>query len=99
MIAKGYSILALAFMIAFLAGCGTMQEALNLKKPTARLADLKFEEAKLDSATLVFDIEIDNHYPVALPLTNFDYSLSTGPEKFLSGSARSQTTVPAKSKK
>jgi len=99
MVAKGCSILAVAFVIILLAGCATVQEALNLKKPTARLADLKFEEAKLDSATLVFDIEIDNHYPVALPLTNFDYSLSTGPEKFLSGSANAQTTVPAKSKK
>ena len=36
---------------------------------------------------------------VALPLTNFDYTLSSRAEKFLSGSANSQTTVPAKSKK
>jgi len=99
MTAKQYPLFALALMMAFFAGCETMQEALNLKKPTARLTGLKFEEATLDSATLLFDVEIDNHYPAALPLTNFDYSLASGADKFLSGSVKSQTMVPAKSKK
>lgn len=99
MIAKRYLFFPLTVMMTFFAGCETMQEALNLKKPTARLTGLKFEEVKLDSAMLLFDVEIDNHYPVALPLTNFDYSISTGANKFLSGSAKSQTTVPAKNKK
>ena len=88
-----------ASLMAFFAGCETMQEALNLKKPTARLTGLKFEQVTLDSATLLFDVEIDNHYPAALPLTNFDYSLVTGANKFLSGSTNSQTIVPAKSSK
>ena len=76
-----------------------MQETLNLRKPTARLTGLKFEDVKLDSATLLFDVEIDNHYPVPLPLTDFDYTLSSGAAEFLSGSANSQTTVPSKSKR
>ena len=84
---------------ALLAGCEAIQENLNLRKPTARLSGLKFEEVKLDSAMLVFDVEIENYYPVALPLTNFDYTLSSNAEQFLSGSAKSQATVPAKSKK
>jgi LEA14-like dessication related protein len=99
MVDRRYLVFALTLMMAFFAGCETMQEALNLKKPTARLMGLKFEEVKLDSAMLLFDVEIDNHYPAALPLTNFDDSLSTGVDKFLSGSAKSQTTVPAKNKK
>jgi LEA14-like dessication related protein len=81
------------------AGCKTMQETLSLKRPTARLTGLKFEDVKLDSATLLFDVEIDNHYPVALPLTNFDYTLSSRGEKFLLGSVNSQAIVPAESKK
>ena len=99
MVTKGYLIFAFSLMIGFFAGCETMHEVLNLKKPTAQLVGLKFEEVKLDYTTLVFDVEIDNHYPVNLPLTNFDYSLSTGAEKFLTGDANSQTTVPKKSKK
>jgi LEA14-like dessication related protein len=97
--AKRFLFFAFASMMSLFAGCETMQEALNFKKPTARLTGLKFEEATLDSATLLFDVEIDNHYPAALPLTNFDYSLASGADTFLSGSANSQTTVPAKSSK
>ncbi|OHB59204.1 MAG: hypothetical protein A2167_07450 [Planctomycetes bacterium RBG_13_46_10] len=82
----------------FLPGCETIN-TLGLAKPTARMTGLKFEDVKLDSATLLFDIEINNPYPVALPLTNLDYGLSSGAESFLNGSAQLQTTVPAKSKK
>ena len=83
----------------FFAGCETMNQVLSLQKPTARMMGLKFEDVKLDSATLLFDVEVDNPYPVALPLTNLDYGLSSGAKPFLTGSAELQTTVPAKSKK
>ncbi|MBC8468092.1 MAG: LEA type 2 family protein [Planctomycetes bacterium] len=97
MTAKRYIFFTWCLMAAGVAGCETIQESLSLNKPTARLTDLKIEDVKLDSATLLFDVEIENHYPVALPLTNFDYSLSSGAEKFLSGNAESQAAVPAKS--
>lgn len=88
--------LTLALMFVFAAGCES--EILGFKKPAARLTGLKFEDVQLDSATLLFDVEVDNHYPVVLPLTNFDYTLSSSAGKFLSGSAKAQTTVPANSK-
>jgi LEA14-like dessication related protein len=94
---KQYLFFIPLLLIVCVAGCETIQEGLNLRKPTARLNDLKIEDVKMDSATLLFDVEIENHYPVALPLTNFDYSLSSGAEKFLSGNAESQAAVPAKS--
>lgn len=83
---------------AFFAGCDTIN-SLGLVKPTARMTDLKFEDVKLDSATLLFDVEVNNPYSVALLLMNLDYGLSSGAESFLNGSAQLQTTVPAKSKK
>ena len=98
MIAKKYLISVICLIVVCFAGCETIQQTLNLGKPTARLVGLKFEDVKLDSATLLFDVEVENHYPVPLPLMNFDYSLSSNNEKFLSGSADSQSTVPAKSK-
>jgi LEA14-like dessication related protein len=96
---KQHVTLAVLLVTGLFAGCETMQQALERNRPRARLTGLKFEDVKLDSATLLFDVEIENRYPVALPLTNFDYTLSSRAEKFLSGSANSQTTVPAKSKK
>ncbi|HUU19720.1 MAG TPA: LEA type 2 family protein [Sedimentisphaerales bacterium] len=94
---KQYLFFTPLLLTVCVASCESIQESLNLRKPTARLTGLKIEDVKLDSATLLFDVEIDNHYPVALPLSNFDYSLSSGAEKFLSGSAKSQAAVPAKS--
>jgi LEA14-like dessication related protein len=97
MTVKRYIFFTWCLLTVCVAGCETIQESLNLRKPTARLTDLKIEDVKMDSATLLFDVEIENHYPVALPLTNFDYRLSSGAEKFLSGNAESQAAVPAKS--
>ena len=94
---KRYLFLMMFLLIVCAAGCETIQKSLNLRKPTARLTDLKIEDVKLDSATLLFNVEIENHYPVALPLTNFDYSLSSSEGKFLSGNVESQATVPTKS--
>ena len=97
--AKRYRIAVVTLVVCCLAGCETLHQALNLKKPTARLTGLNFGEVKLDSATLLFDVEVDNPYPVALPLMNLDYGLTSGGNKFLEGGVDIQTTVPAKSKK
>jgi LEA14-like dessication related protein len=94
-----YFVWAMVLVTFFLTSCETMNQVLNLQKPAARITDLKFENVMLDSATLLFDVEVDNPYPVALPLMNLDYGLSSGTEPFLKGNAELQTTVPAKSKK
>jgi len=95
---KGCLFFALIASFASFTSCKTVKEALYLRKPTARLAGLKFEQVTLDSTTLLFDIEVNNPYPVALPLTNLDYGLTSSSTQFLTGSAAIQTTVPAKSK-
>ena len=96
---KRYSVWVAALVSVCFVGCETMQQALNLTKPTARMTGLEFQDVKLDSATLLFDVEVDNPYSVALPLLNLDYDLSSGAEPFLTGRADLQTTLPAKSKK
>jgi LEA14-like dessication related protein len=96
---KRYIFWATVLVSVFFVGCETMNQVLNLQKPTARMTGLKFQDVKLDSATLLFDVEVDNPYSMALPLLNLDYDLSSGAEPFLTGSADLQTTVPAKSKK
>ena len=90
---------AMVLVTCFPAGCETINQVLNLQKPTARMTGLKFENVRLDSATVLFDVEVNNPYAVALPLTNLDYGLSSGAEPFLNGNAELQTTVSAKSKK
>ncbi len=89
----------LGTLLLWCCGCESMDGKFSLKKPTARLTGLQLEDVKLDSATLLFDIEVDNPYPVALPLTNLDYDLATAGNTFLSGVAAIQTTIPANSSK
>jgi LEA14-like dessication related protein len=81
--------------LALLAGCGSTEEYLQLRKPTVRLANVQFREADAYGATLVFDVEIQNHYSVALPLVSFDYSLASRGQEFLVGSSELAISVPA----
>jgi hypothetical protein len=60
--------LAGTLTLALLAGCTTVEERLELRKPTAQLVGVKFQGASLHAATLVFDVEITNYYPQTVPL-------------------------------
>lgn len=80
-------------------GCESIQQVMKVKKPTASLKAVGFENITLKSATLLFDVEIQNPYPIALPLLNMDYALATGENKLLSGNADLQTTIPANDKR
>lgn len=70
-------------------GCGLVQ------KPSAAITGVKLQEAGLREATMLFDVQVDNPYTAALPLTNLDYVLSSAGQTFLTGRADVQGTVPA----
>jgi LEA14-like dessication related protein len=80
-----------------LVGCQTLQE-LGFNKPTARINRVQFGEVNLNSAQLLFDVEVENPYAVPLPLTNLDYTLSSGNNSLLAGNAPLQSSIPANSK-
>jgi LEA14-like dessication related protein len=81
------------------AGCEPVQQLLGgVPKPTARLAGMQFGDIDLKAATLLFDVEIDNPYTVALPLLNLDYAVASGQTPLFEGKADTQTVIPAKGK-
>ena len=90
--------LAVLPLLGVLAGCGAL-DALNLRRPSARIAGVRLQDINLSSATLLFDVEVENPYSVPLPLVNIDYGLASGGTQFLSGKADMQGTVPAQGKK
>lgn len=96
---KTYAIWLFTLWCIIFCGCETIQQVLNVKKPSASLKGLQFEDITLQSATLLFDVELENPYPVALPLLDMDYALTSGANKLLSGKADIHTTIPAKDKK
>ena len=93
-----YAAMSVVVCFVFCGGCDTLN-ALGLQKPTARLQGLKFQDVSLDSATMLFDVEVDNPYSVALPLLNMDYGLASGSSPLFSGTADVQSTIPANGKK
>jgi len=86
-------------LLVLLAGCTSVEERLELRKPTAQLVGVRFQEATAQSATLVFDVEIENHYPLTVPLLGFRYSVASGGQLFLTGSSEVQINLPAESRR
>ncbi len=77
----------------FFCGCS------HFSKPTANVADVTIQNLSLEKITLGFDVDIQNPYFVALPLSNLKYALSSGTSQFLAGDAKMQGTVPANGSK
>jgi LEA14-like dessication related protein len=84
--------------MVFFPGCSVLGE-LGVPKPTFALKDVKFGAVDLKTATLLFDVEVENPYTVALPLLNMDYDLTTQQNPLFKGQADIATTIPAKEKK
>ncbi len=64
-------------------------------RPTVSLRGVRVQGLSADSAELVFDADVNNPYPVALPVTDAQYALATTGEPFLTGQADLAGTVPA----
>ena len=60
-----------ASLLAALGGCAAL-DALNLQKPTARVAGVRLQDIDLSAVTMLFDVELENPYSVPLPLTNLE---------------------------
>lgn len=90
----------LLFLAALLvvAGCQDISKMLE-SRPSARISGVRFSDLNLQSAGLVFDVELSNPYSVPLPLTNLEYSLASSDTPFLTGKADVQGSVPAKASK
>jgi LEA14-like dessication related protein len=95
---KTYMHILSLFSITFLSGCSVLNE-LGVPKPTFALKDVKFGQMNLKTATLLFDVEVQNPYTVDLPLLNMDYTLTTQQSPLFKGQADVATTIPAKEKK
>ncbi len=92
-------ILSVVLTVAFFAGCETTPDIPYDREPAARLQDMRFGGVELDYATLLFDVEIDNPYPVSLSLQRLRYALVSGGRTFLTATAFDDVTVPPNTKK
>ena len=92
-------IFSFALTAAFFAGCETTRDVQYDREPAAQLKAMRFGDIGLDFITLLFDVEIDNPYPVSLPLQRLSYALVSGGHTFLTATAFDNVTVPPNTKK
>ncbi len=95
---KLYSVVLTALICVFVCGCASLEQTLGLEKPSAQLLNIKFADASASTADLVLDVEVYNPYPVAIPLTNLVYNITSGQSSLLSGATPLQTNIAAKGK-
>jgi LEA14-like dessication related protein len=91
--------IAAALTLVWLAGCTTVEERLELRKPQADLVGVKFANVGYYSATLVFDVQMENFYPLTVAVRGFKYELTSGGMPFLAGTAEVRINLPAESQK
>ncbi len=82
-------------LLTVLVGCESMEERMSLRKPTAQVTGMRFQDADVYGATVVFDVQIQNYYPVELPLMRFSYAVSSQNKRFMAGAQEVAVKIPA----
>lgn len=83
-----------SMLLMFGVGCANMEESMSLRKPTARVMGMQFRDADAYGATVVFDVQIVNHYPVELPLLRLNYAVSSRGKRFMAGQQELAVQIP-----
>jgi LEA14-like dessication related protein len=99
MTVKQHLILCIVLMAAFFAGCETTPDIPYDQNPVVQLQAVRIGGVELDYVTLLFDIEIDNPYPVSLPIQRLRYALVSEGHTFLTATVFDNVAVPANMKR
>jgi LEA14-like dessication related protein len=94
---NNYTIISTALVLLLIASsCDKVSNMLTVPKPTATIKSIHFGDVSLEAATLLFDVEVHNPYPVSLPLTNLNYKLNSQGNQLLAGEAGANASIPSK---
>jgi len=81
-------------LLLVVTSCQTRRHAEPGPAPTARILALRVQDARVDYATLEFDVELTNASGAELSVRALRYGLASGPNMFLSATPVLETTVP-----
>ncbi len=87
------------FVTVALSGCSTLDRMLGEQRPDASIISARLSDLNAESATVTFDVRIDNPYGIDLPIMGIDFGLSNEGRRFLSGAMNEQGSVPARGNK
>jgi LEA14-like dessication related protein len=95
----------LARIIIFLApfslllGCSSLDKLLGEQRPEASIVGANLSSIDAESATIVFDVEVNNPYGIELPLLGIDFGLNHQGQEFLNGAMSEQGSIPSNGSK
>jgi precorrin-6B methylase 2/LEA14-like dessication related protein len=92
-------IISVMLTAVFFSGCQTAPEIPYDLEPAVRLEAMRFGDVELDYVTVLFDVEIDNPYPVGLSLQRLRYALVCEGRTFLTATVFNDVIVPPDTKK
>ncbi len=75
------------------AGCESRRPASSAAPASARVLSVQMQDVRIDYATLAFEVEISNPGAKQVAVKGLRYSLTSGPNVFLSGTPVSDVTV------
>lgn len=79
--------------LALFSGCGV------LGKPSASISSASLSNLTTEGITVALKVDVKNPYPVAVPLTNIEYSLASRDASILTGAIDKPGSIPARSTK
>ncbi|MBL8760602.1 MAG: LEA type 2 family protein [Phycisphaerae bacterium] len=80
-------------VLVLVTGCGV------LGKPSASIVDAKLMDLSTEGLTVALKVDVKNPYPIAVPLTNVEYSLTSKQESILTGALDDPGSIPARGSK
>lgn len=87
---NGVAVLVAAVLLN---GCATTREM--LRSPSVSLTDVELTQAGFDRQTFMLSFNVDNPNPFPLPIKEVRYQINLANEKFASGEAQSNFSIPA----
>lgn len=95
------AVMALSVLAMCLTGCDSLSKYMtdSSGRPEIRFKAARITNLTLADATLAFDVEVTNPYPIPLPISNLEYRLSSGDAHLLDGTSSSAGIIDANSAK
>ncbi len=85
--------LAMCMTVGLMGGCATPQASIDM--PRVSLTDVSITRVALDGQTFILSFDVDNPNPFPLPVREVRYHIVLAEERFASGEASSNFSIPA----
>ncbi|MFQ5640381.1 MAG: LEA type 2 family protein [bacterium] len=92
----GHLFLRLLFVaMVCVLGCASVGELIKTATPKVSFSRVRLDKLSFDSATLLFDVNVENPNPVGVTLAGFDYDFILNERSFVQGNQEQGLEIPA----